>query len=97
MIPVLTSFLPPSHVQDYLPCLFAIWEAFNSNVIDERLIEFMGELAEEHVAGTAGLWGEDGCRWRDVGIWTEDQWTLLMSKCLASMSEHFVLYFVRLV
>lgn len=90
MVPVLTSFLPPSHIQQYLPTLFAIWEAFNSNVIDDRLTELVGDLAEEHVAGTAGVFGtEGGAQWRDVGIWAEDQWTFLMSKCLGSMSKAF--------
>lgn len=93
MVPVLTSFLPPSHVHEYLPMLFTIWEAFNSLVIDDRLIEFMGDLAEEHVSGTSGVFGEEGgARWRDVGIWSEDQWTLLMSKCLSSLSNYQLLF-----
>ncbi|KAJ1310179.1 hypothetical protein OPQ81_006923 [Rhizoctonia solani] len=70
MIIVITSFISPSHPDIYLPALFKMWEAFNSTVVDDRLIHVMGNLAEEHCAG----------------IFTEQQWTLLMSKCLGSMS-----------
>jgi len=89
MVPVMTSFLPPTHTHLYLPAIFKIWEAFNSVLLDERLIEFVGELAEEHVAGvarTAGL--EGGAKWKDVGMWSETEWTVLMSKALGSMSTY---------
>jgi proteasome activator subunit 4 len=84
MIPVLTSFLPPTNPHLYLPALFAIWEAFNSSIIDDRLLEFAGSLAEEHVAGLNG--GEGGAKWEDVGIWTQAQWNVLIGKGLGSMS-----------
>jgi hypothetical protein len=64
--------------------MFKIWEALRSSLIDDRLIEFMGELSEAHVAGTAGL--EGGAQWKDVGIWSETEWTMLMTKALGSMS-----------
>ena len=83
MIPVLTSFLPPTRPSDYMDVLFKIWEAFNSNVIDERFLEFFGNLAEEHVAGLANPDG--GVPWKDVGIWTSEQWSILISKCIPSM------------
>jgi len=87
MIPVITSFLPPTHIHLYVPALFKIWEAFNSSVIDERLIDLAGELSEEHVSGKAGIAGVDGgAEWKDVGIWTEDQWSMLIGQGLASMS-----------
>ena len=87
MIPVMTSFLPPTHTHLYLPAIFKVWEAFNSVLLDERLIEFMGELAEEHVAGVAGNAGlEGGAQWKDVGMWSNAEWTALMSKALGSMS-----------
>lgn len=87
MIPVMTSFLPPSHTHLYLPTIFKIWEAFNSSLLDDRLIEFMGELSEEHVAGIAGNAGaEGGAQWKDIGIWSETEWTVLMGKALGSMS-----------
>ena len=86
MTPVLTSFLPPSNADGYIPMLFSIWEAFNSNIVDDRLIDFFGELAEDHVSGKSGFFGDSGVGWKDVGIWTHSQWTLLMSKCLGSMS-----------
>lgn len=87
MIPVLTSFLPPSHTHLYLPALFKLWEAFNSSVMDDRLLELAGDLAEEHVASVDGVFGsEGGAKWKEVGIWSEEQWNLLVGKGLASMS-----------
>ncbi|KAF8274047.1 hypothetical protein EI94DRAFT_1714621 [Lactarius quietus] len=87
MIPVMTSFLPPTRTHMYLPAIFKIWEAFNSVLLDERLIEFVGELAEEHVAGVAGNAGpEGGAQWKDVGMWSEAEWTVLMNKALGSMN-----------
>jgi proteasome activator subunit 4 len=87
MIPVMTSFLPPIHTHLYLPTIFKVWEAFNSSLLDERLIEFVGDLSEEHVAGTSGKVGvEGGAQWKDIGIWSESEWTVLMGKALGSMS-----------
>ena len=82
---MITSFLPLRAAKSYLPALFSIWEAFNSNLIDDRFIEVMGNLSEEFVAGSATC--DDALPWKDVGIWTESQWSFLMSKCLASMRE----------
>ena len=86
MIPILTSFLPPTQIDHYVSSLFKIWEAFNSNVTDERLIELCGELSEEHVTGTS-VDEYRGTRWKDVGIWTEAEWTVLVGKALESMSK----------
>jgi len=91
----MTSFLPPSHVHLYIPSLFKLWEAFNSSIIDDRLIEFVGNLSEEHVAGKFGLAGEEGgAEWKDVGIWTSDQWTLLIGKGLGFMSLSIYIFFI---
>jgi proteasome activator subunit 4 len=78
MFPVFTSFLPPFDVHLYLPVLFQFWQAFNSSVIDDRMIELLGDLAEEHIEGTA--------EWKDIGMWTEIEWTLIAGKMLGSMS-----------
>jgi proteasome activator subunit 4 len=87
MIPVMTSFLPPIQIHLYLPTIFKVWEAFNSSLLDDRLIDFVGELSEEHVAGIAGKVGVDGgAQWKDVGIWSETEWTVLMGKALGSMN-----------
>lgn len=91
MIPVITSFLPPTHTHLYLPALFKLWEAFNSSVVDDRLIELAAELSEEHVAGKFGIAGEGGAEWKDIGIWSEDQWTMLIGKSLGSMSTCFII------
>ena len=88
MIPVLTSFLPPTQTHLYLPALFKLWEAFNSSVIDDRLLELAGELSEEHVSGVSGSAVEEGgAQWKDVGLWTAAQWNFLVSKGLGSMSK----------
>ena len=51
-------------------------------------LELCGNLSEEHVAGKAGEAGvEGGAEYRDVGIWSEEQWTLLANKTLGAMSE----------
>ncbi|KAF7320019.1 hypothetical protein MKEN_00785900 [Mycena kentingensis (nom. inval.)] len=86
MFPVLVSFLPPTHTHRYLPTLFTLARAFNSTLLDERMLELVGELAEEHVAGTAGPAGEQGgAQWKDVGIYTEADWNFLVGKGLTSM------------
>jgi hypothetical protein len=93
MIPVLTSFLPPSHPHLYLPVIFKLWEAFNSFSMDDRFLELAGNLAEEHVAGNAGSFGEEGgAQWKDVGIWSEQEWTLLVSKGFESMCRLLSMY-----
>lgn len=87
MVPVLTSFLPPTHTQLYLPMVFKLWEAFNSSLLDDRFTELCGELAEEHVAGQFGEAGAEGTtQWKSVGIWSEAEWTFLIGKALGSMS-----------
>jgi proteasome activator subunit 4 len=92
MIPVMASFLPPTHTHIYLPALFRLWEAFNSAIIDDRLLELAGDLSEEHVAGKFGIAGEEGgAEWKDIGIWTKNDWTMLVGKGLGSMSECFIL------
>lgn len=97
MIPVLTSFLPPSHPHLYLPAVFTLWEAFNSFSMDDRFLELAGNLAEEHVAGKAGNFGEGGgAQWKDVGIWSEHEWTLLVSKGFESMCRLLTTYLSHL-
>ncbi|KAF7339947.1 hypothetical protein MVEN_01912400 [Mycena venus] len=86
MFPVFVSFLPPTHIHLYLPTLLAFSRAFNSTIIDERILELAGELSEEHVSGAAGLAGEDGgAKWKDIGIWAEADWNFLVGKGLTSM------------
>jgi proteasome activator subunit 4 len=79
MIPVITSFLPPVNPRSYIPAIFKLWQAFNSMVIDDRCLEFFGELAEEFV--------DSETEWKDVGIWTEEEWVFIAGKMLNSMSE----------
>ncbi|KAJ7630604.1 hypothetical protein FB45DRAFT_746590 [Roridomyces roridus] len=86
MFPVLTSFLPQhSHVHLYLPTLLALSRANNSTIVDERVLELAGDLSEEHVAGLAGPAGSEGAKWKEIGIWSEADWNLLVGKGLTSM------------
>lgn len=86
----MSCFLPLTHTHTYLPTLFKLWEAFNSGVVNDWLLELCGDLSEEHVAGKFGDAGEDGgAEYQDVGIWTEDQWSILATKTLGAMSKYF--------
>ncbi|KAH9922007.1 ARM repeat-containing protein [Epithele typhae] len=91
MVPVVTSFLPPTHPHLYLPLVFKLWEAFNSSVIDDRFIELCGDLAEEHIVGECGDMGpEAAAEWKTVGMWSEAEWIFLTAKALGSMSASFI-------
>lgn len=91
MFPVITSFLPPTHTELYLPPLFKLWEAINSSILDDRMIDLCGDLSEEHVAGKLGDAGEEGgAAWKDIGIWSENEWHILANKALGSMSKSAV-------
>jgi hypothetical protein len=43
------TFLPQTHPQSYLPMLFRLWESINSYMYDERMLQFLAQLAEMHV------------------------------------------------
>ena len=88
MIPVLVSFLPPTHTHLYLPTLFKFWEAINSALVDDISLHLAGQLSAEHVAGINGPAGEEGgAKWKDVGIWSQSEWDLLVTKGLGLMSQ----------
>lgn len=90
MTTVMTSFLPQTCADTYLPAIFKIWEAFNSASLDETFMELAGELSRDHVSGPDGQFGSEGAvRWKDVGIWTTEQWNLLTSKGLNMMGMSF--------
>ena len=98
MVPVLTSFLPPTHTHLYMPMVFKLWEAFNSSLIDDRFVELCGELAEEHIAGQYGDIGAEGAaEWKTVGIWSDAEWAFLTAKTLGSMSESVPPIFIALL
>ncbi|KAF9474298.1 hypothetical protein BDN70DRAFT_884955 [Pholiota conissans] len=86
IVPVITSFLPPTHTHLYIAALFSLWEAFNSGVIDDRFLEFCGDLTEEHVSGPFGDAGDGAAPYKQIGIWTEAQWSILIGKGLGSMN-----------
>ncbi|KIY51336.1 hypothetical protein FISHEDRAFT_37321 [Fistulina hepatica ATCC 64428] len=84
MVPVMTSFLPPTHVYHYWPLFYRLWEAYNSASVDDRMLDLVGELAEQHVAGTAS--GDGGAPWKDVGIWSQEEWDFIVGKGFGTMS-----------
>ena len=43
------TFLPQCHPQSYLPMFFRLWESVNSYMFDERMLQFLAQLAELHV------------------------------------------------
>ncbi|KAL4069445.1 hypothetical protein J3A83DRAFT_4095440 [Scleroderma citrinum] len=48
----LLTFLPLTHPQVYLPMLTRLWESINSYMFDERMLDFLSQLAEMHVDPT---------------------------------------------
>ncbi|KAG8858716.1 hypothetical protein FRB96_004853 [Tulasnella sp. 330] len=84
---IITSFLPRSHARTYLPFIFKTWEAFHSYKIEDCVLQMLGQLSISHVAGKAGDFTPDGCvEWKDIGIYTEAEWAVIMRSCLSSMS-----------
>ncbi|KAF8328806.1 uncharacterized protein EI90DRAFT_3063646 [Cantharellus anzutake] len=82
-VTVLMSLLPPVNVQMYLPIFFRIWEAFNSSQLDERMLEFSGSLAQECVS--VEFDGPSTPAWKDVGIFTAEQWAKICRTALVFM------------
>lgn len=48
----LTTFLPLTHPQYYLPMMFRVWESINSYMYDERMLHMISKLTEVHVDPT---------------------------------------------
>ncbi|KAG8935851.1 hypothetical protein FRC00_010222 [Tulasnella sp. 408] len=87
MFTVLAAFLPASHAHTYLPFMFKSWEAFHSYKIEDSMISQFAALSVAHVAGTASEYGPEGSLpWKDVGIYSETEWDMIMRTCLASLS-----------
>jgi len=83
MIPVLTSFIPTTHAQLYMPAFFKLWEAFHSGVIEDRMIERCGILSENNLVIERA---EGNSPWKDVGIWTTQEWNFLIGRGSGYMS-----------
>ncbi|KAG9009627.1 hypothetical protein FRB90_008255, partial [Tulasnella sp. 427] len=87
MFSVMAAFLPASHAHLYLPFMFKSWEAFHSYKIEDSMISQFAALSVAHVAGTASEYGPEGSlAWKDVGIYSDAEWAMIMRACLASMS-----------
>ena len=96
----LLTFLPLTHPQSYLPMLFRIWESVNSYLYDERMLQFLGQLAELHVDPSASdpskikeipddarSDGENRPQWEEKDLETSDPWMGLFSD-VGIFSEH---------
>ncbi|KAK7678491.1 hypothetical protein QCA50_018552 [Cerrena zonata] len=86
MIPVMTSSLPAANPHLYMPTFFRLWETFNSSITDDRLFDLCGVLSEEFVAGKSGDAGEAAADYKDVGIWSEAEWSILIGHTLNPMN-----------
>lgn len=53
------------------------------------MISQFAALSVAHVAGTASEYGPEGSLpWKDVGIYSENEWDMIMRACLASLSAY---------
>src|SRR5882762_8051939 len=85
MFSVMTAFLPPTHIHLYLPALLSFWRrGFNSTASNDRMVELLGSLSEEHVAGACK---EGSPEWQAVGIWSEDEWSFIVCKAFEVMGR----------
>ena len=50
------------------------------------MLEIIGNLAIEHMGKDNDHDHDGGVRWKDIGIFSEPQWTALVGKCLGSFS-----------
>ena len=61
----------------------------NSSVIDDRIIELLAQLAEMRVTENSDEAANDSkLKWNDVGIFSLQQWTTLVNKCLGSFRKY---------
>ena len=55
-----------------------------------------GELSEEHVSAPIPSEGEDpGMAWKDVGIWSQAQWNILVGKGLSLMGMSSTIFLLQ--
>ncbi|KAF8187815.1 hypothetical protein K438DRAFT_1972516 [Mycena galopus ATCC 62051] len=70
-IPEMLATVMPLVTRNTIIGMFPVF-AFNSTIIDKRILELAGELYEEHILGAAGPAGEEGnAKWKDIEIWSE--------------------------
>ncbi|GJJ09464.1 hypothetical protein Clacol_003687 [Clathrus columnatus] len=74
------TYYPTNEIE---PMLSAFLPLLTRDLADERMLEIMGNLAIEHVGNRSY---PDTTPWLDVGIFSEDQWNVLMGKCLGSFN-----------
>ncbi|KAH8929547.1 hypothetical protein BT69DRAFT_1292546 [Atractiella rhizophila] len=87
----LVHFLPMSErnaIELVLPVVFRLWEAFNTRIWDEQWLDLCaraGERVAKNEAEESGREGKDGEGWKDVGIFSEEQWEFICTKLLRGM------------
>ncbi|WFD08563.1 Proteasome activator BLM10 [Malassezia vespertilionis] len=77
----LVHFLPLSEPQRWLPTMFRLWQSFKSSLFDDQMLDHLARLAEFHVLDENEA--QKPMR-RDIGIFTDAQFALIMTKCLRS-------------
>ena len=76
---LLVHFLPLSHPDAWLPTLFRLWETFKSALFDDQMLDLLAQLAELHVTDP-----QPTTHRSDTGVFTDEQFALIMTKCLRS-------------
>lgn len=76
---LLVHFLPLSKPDEWLPALFQLWETFKSSLFDDQMLDLLARLAELHV-----MEPHSTSKWSETGIFSDEQFALIMTKCLRS-------------
>ncbi|PVG02608.1 hypothetical protein CPB86DRAFT_822639 [Serendipita vermifera] len=82
---LLSSFLPTSKPSAFLPLFFQMAEGFNSILMWLYMLELISESTERHM-----IFSASDSDFRDVGMFTQDQWQLLISKILTGYASQLM-------
>ncbi|WFD01127.1 Proteasome activator BLM10 [Malassezia yamatoensis] len=83
---ILVHCLPLDGYQAWLPVMFRLWETFKSSLFDDQMLDLLARLAEHQANASLSTRTDSStsCPWKDVGLFTDDQYALIMTKCLRS-------------
>ncbi|WFD45093.1 Proteasome activator BLM10 [Malassezia psittaci] len=83
---VLVHCLPLDGFEAWLPVMFRLWETFKSSLFDDQMLDLLARLAEHQAnASTSNRTNSsDSGPWKAIGLFTDDQYALIMTKCLRS-------------
>ena len=76
---LLVHFLPLSKPDEWLPALFQLWATFKSSLFDDQMLDLLARLTELHVTEPHST-----SKWSETGIFSDEQFALIMTKCLRS-------------